>query len=569
MFKSLYTLSEKYSCKKIIIYGVNRTSVNLFADLVLNYDVNVHAFLDVEDRFTGESFVNRRIINVVQLQQFDNAVVVIPSAYDKKEICKCISLEIEVCYKNEVFDLNKELMGKRIYLYGIGKKGEAIYDALKTKGMEPEGVCVTERGRIGKWCGKEVFLVEQIKREKKCAVIISTDNKYFVEEMLEQLADCEAEKYIPFYVRDYMPINFFQVINIALLNNKKIWMYGDRDENTRYLKKILDKYQIDIDQEIYGKGIYRLSNEDVKEITIVVAERDAHKSEQIFDILDSLGYQLEKMNYTALTCCTMKPDGFRMAAKKDILLGSNTFADEKYPGYFVYGVAGKAKVKIMVLGSSTSTSNVFRTVSWVDFLYEEMLEKGYYPIIYNGSVSAYGIVEEFLHMVRDIEVLRPDYIISFSGINNTFNKRAVNQFNTQNGEWIIKSDSSAISGIKSTETLYDFWCRISKLMKVTAEYYGAKLYSFLQPMSVAKEELDLIETSLFDMTEHTKHIREYKRRAELETDKFYINMLSMFEDRKEMYIDMCHYSTEANRLIAESIFEVIKPDMERRREQHV
>lgn len=569
MFKSLYTLSEKYSGKKIIIYGVNRTSVNLFADLVLNHDVNVYAFLDIEDRFTGESFVNRHIINIVQLRQLDNAVVIISSAYNKEEIRKCISMEVEICYKSEIFDFNKELMGKRIYLYGIGKKGEAIYDALKAKGMEPEKVCVTERGRIGRWCGKEVFLVEQIMQESNCAVIISTDNKYFVEEMLGQLTDLEVEKFIPFYVRDYMLSNFFQVINIALLNHKKIWMYGDRDENTRYLKKILVKYQINIEQEIYGEGIYKLTSKDVNEITIVVAERDAHKSERIFDILDSLGYQLEKMNYTALTCCIMKPDGFRMAEKKDILLGSNTFADEKYPGYFVYGDARKAKEKIMVLGNSTSTSNVFRTVSWVDFLYEKMLEKGYHPIIYNGSVSAYGIVDEFLHMIRDIEVLKPDYVISFSGINNTFNKKAVNQFNTQNGEWTIKSDSSAISGIRGTETLYDFWCRISKLMMMTAECYGAKLYSFLQPMSMAKEELDLIETGLFDMTEHTKHIREYKRRVALETDKFYINMLSLFEDRKEMYIDMYHYSTEANRLIAESVFEVIKPDMEQERGLHV
>lgn len=62
MFKNLYTLSEKYNGKKIVIYGVNRTAVNLFTNLAVNHDVDIDAFLDAEDRFTGEKFVNREII---------------------------------------------------------------------------------------------------------------------------------------------------------------------------------------------------------------------------------------------------------------------------------------------------------------------------------------------------------------------------------------------------------------------------------------------------------------------------------------------------------------------------
>jgi len=557
-------LSHKYADKKIVVYGVNRNSVNLLTDLALNHQIDIYAFLDMDDRFTGESFVNRRIINISQLQHMDDTVVIIPDVYSKQEVYKRLGQATDIFYKEEVIDFNEELKEKHIYIYGIGNKGAEVYDALKRKGIKPEGVCVTKPGRIERWCGKEVLSVEQIGQGKQYAVIIATDNRRFFSEMLGQLTDFVIEKYIPSFVNDYVGGNFFQVVNTALLNDKKIWLYGSGDENAEYLKQVLRIYQIEITQEICVEDIYELEYEDINDISVIVAERDAYKSEQICDILDSLGFRLEKLDYTAIVCCVFKADCFSKATKKDILLGNSSYVTEKYPGYVVYGDEDQAKVKIMVLGGSTSTCGLYRTVSWVEFLYEKLSRSGYVPIIYNGAVCSHGIVDEFLHMVRDIEPLRPDYVISFSGVNNTSMRKAVNQFNTEAGEWIVKADQNVISGIQSSETLYDFWCRISKLMKTIAEYYGAKVYSFLQPMSAAKEGLDLMETVLYDMIEHTEHIREYKRRAALEPDKFYMNLISMLEDKKEMYIDMAHYSTEANRLISETVFETIRHDIGRK-----
>lgn len=563
MLKSLYTLSHKYANKKIIVYGVNRNSVNLFTDLALNHQIDVHAFLDMDDRFTKESFVNRRIINIRQLQHMEDIVVIIPDAYPKPEVCQRLGQATDIFYKEEVLNFNEELKGKQIYIYGIGKKGAEIYDALKRKGIEPKGVCVTKPGRIGRWCGKEVLSVGHIGKGEQYAVILADDNRRSFLEMLVQLTDLAVGKYVSCFVNDYVGGNFFQAVNAALLKDKKIWLCSSGDENAAYLKQVLKLYQIEIRQEVCAEDIYELKYKDINDISVIVAERDAYKSEQICDTLESLGFRLERLDYTAIVCCVYKADCFSKATKKDILLGNISYVTEKYPGYVVYGDEKQAKVRIMVLGNSSSTCGLYRSVPWVEFLYKKLSESGYDPIIYNGAVCSYGIVDEFLHMTRDIGPLHPDYVISFSGVNNTFTRKAVNQFNTVMGEWIVKTDQNAISGIQSSEALYDFWCRISKLMKLTAAAYGAKLYSFLQPMSAAKEELDLMETTLYDTAEQTGHIREYKRRAVLETNKFYINTLSMLEDKKEMFIDMVHYSTEANRLIAETVFETIRPDIER------
>lgn len=407
-----------------------------------------------------------------------------------------------------------------------------------------------------------MVLVGQIEQGRNCAVIPAADNRHSFEEMLEQLVDFKGEKYISYFRKDYLGGNFFKVINIALLNHKKIWLYNNEDENAQYLKEILKKYHIEIEQEIYGEDIYKLEYEDIDNISVIVAEKDAYKSERVCDVLDGLGFGLEKLDYTALVCCMLRANTFYKPRIRDALVGnSGYFTSEKYPGYIVYGDEELAKVKIMILGNSTSTSGVYRTVPWTHFLYEMLSEAGYNSIIYDGAVCANGIVDEFLRMMRDIEPLQPDYVISFSGYCNTYDRKVINQFNTDSGEWIVKFDHDAISGINSSETLYDFWFRISKLMKLVAEYYGVRVYSFLQPMSAVKENLDFIETGIYDITEHRKHIKDYKNRAALEKDKFYTNLLSMFEGKEEMYIDMIHYSTEANRQIAECIYDVMKQDI--------
>ncbi|KAI4450862.1 hypothetical protein C823_005399 [Eubacterium plexicaudatum ASF492] len=198
MLKCLYMLSQRYKDKKIIVYGVSRTSINLFTDLVLNHKVNIHAFWDADDKFTGEYFVNRNIINTAQLRSINNAIIIIPEVCKKQEIQKCAGQGIEVFYKDEVLEVNEEMNNKRIYIYGIDKRGENIYDTLKENGIEPCGACVTKLGRVNRWYGKEILSIEKIKHESNCSVILATDNWITLENMLEKLVDLKIEKYIPF-----------------------------------------------------------------------------------------------------------------------------------------------------------------------------------------------------------------------------------------------------------------------------------------------------------------------------------------------------------------------------------
>lgn len=339
MLKSLYTLSQRYREKKIIVYGVNRTSINLFTDLALNHRVNVYAFFDVDDRFTGECFINRQIINVSQLKCMDDAIVIIPEVNTKQDVQRCTGSEVDIFYKDEVLDLNEELKNNKIYIYGIGKKGEELYDAFQDKGVLIEGVFVTTPGKDEKWCGKIVLSVEQVEQENGCAVVLATDIESSLKGMMEQLENCNMEKYIPYFMsRNVISnMNFFQIINIALIKSKRIWLYNNGDEYARYLKESIQRYQISIDREIYQEGVYELGYENIDEISVIVIEKNAEKSELVCDTLDSLGFGLEKFDYTAINWCTCKANWSAILTKRDVLLGRGIFVNEKYPGYDVYG----------------------------------------------------------------------------------------------------------------------------------------------------------------------------------------------------------------------------------------
>lgn len=564
MFKSLYTLSEKYSGRKLVIYGVNRTSVNLFTNLAVNHDVDIDAFLDVADRFTGESFVNREIINISQLKNLDDVILIMPEAYKKIDIRRYLGNEIDVFYKDEILDLNPELYREKIYIYGIGKKEEAIYEVLQKKGVQITGMCTKTPCRIEKWCGKAVFSMEDIGQKGRSVIILPFDIEQMRTDIPELLWNDCMEKYIFHYMSENViaNMNFFQIINATLHEDNKVWLYGRADEYTQYLKKVLQRYYIGIDRECYEEEIYDLGYEDIAGISVIVTEKDEGKTECVCDTLDSMGFGLEKWDYTATNWCTCKANWTAAVTKKDILLYRGVSVNEQYPGYDVYGDEKLAKMKIMVLGGSTSTSSVYRAVSWVECLYRKMSESGYHPVIYNGAMCSYGVVDEYIKMVRDIEPLKPDFVISFSGVNNTSVKKSGNQFNTCAGEFMLHGLQDAISGVRCNETLYDFWCRVSRLIRITAECYGAKVYNFLQPMNSTDLSYDLIQTGMFELTEHKEHIQECKARASLETDRFYMDLSTMLDGKKGMYIDMCHYSTQAAGLIAERVFETMEHDFD-------
>lgn len=556
MYRSIYTVANEYINKKIYVYKVNRDSVSVFTDLAFR-DADVSGFWD--ERFAGEKFMNRPILSCKQLMNEKDSIIIL-----SKEVEKDIAAEIfdreRLYYVDEILGLNQELKHEKIYVYGIGKQGERIYQLLNEKGIGIEAGCVTQKKERIIWHGKEVLSIEEIGQDDQCAIIVATMTEEYKREMLKNIGKYTANKYVDMFLEPYIISEgtFFQVINRAVNEAKDIYLYGKKDDVMQMVERILQKYQVNIKGKIYetekGNGdIYDLAYEGIENTVVVIADQDMEHVEYISEVLDSLGFALEKMQYTAVELNTKKVRE-RLHTKTDYLVGWSTDND-KYPGYVVYGEDKETDIKILVLGGSTSTDGIYRTVSWVREFYANLVKMGYAVTIYNGAACGHGVVEEFLRLCRDGEYLKPDYVISFGGVNNIVRKKVKNQFCEQ---WLINTyGTECISGIASEESLYDFWYRVIRLMSVVCEAYGGKFYSFLQPIYSPNRMKNIWEISMYEMMDRRDNVILFRERSKQEKNGIYTNLIDLFDEEENVYIDCVHYSSRMNKIIGKTIADII------------
>lgn len=135
MLKILYTLAEKYEDKKIFIYGIGFHAMSAFAEL--SYcGIDIAGFVNTNrayEQHAGEYIMNRRIARKEELVPNDD-IVVAPREISRTEIQNAL-YGICVLEIDELLAPDYRLRNKKVILYGIGKRGDEIYDLLDRKSV--------------------------------------------------------------------------------------------------------------------------------------------------------------------------------------------------------------------------------------------------------------------------------------------------------------------------------------------------------------------------------------------------------------------------------------------------
>ena len=147
--------------------------------------------------------------------------------------------------------------------------------------------------------------------------------------------------------------------------------------------------------------------------------------------------------------------------------------------------------------------------------------------------------EELQRMCRDIRALKPDIVITMSGVNDQLRKD--NKFN----RW-------------HPEEPFSLWCRMESYIRTIAGSEGAECFVFLQPINTGMPDADLREQVMFVQDTITLG-GGFSERAR--DDDHYIDLLKLFRHREGKFVDCCHYSDEANEEIAQIVFETIKDSL--------
>ena len=343
---------------------------------------------------------------------------------------------------------------------------------------------------------------------------------------------------------------------MAYKSNKKIFIYGQADEYGRVIENILEIYGIPCAGYADENVLYDMYYEGFEDKFFIVNAVQRIDNEKKCDQLEKMGISLNTLAYTGLSYVNEKTTNYQYIP--DCLVGHSTLYGD-FNGINVHGDS-EANNRIIILGGSTSTTRWFRVKSWVEFLFERLYQefKGD-VVIYNFAAPSNDVVAELLKLLRDGFFIRPNYVVSLSGVNNLrYKDLTVNQFNVEEPvRWLKWLNPECIfnAGIEVKEDLFAFWLRIQKVIKAVCEVYGAKYLGVLQPMNIGKEKKDLFETMMFEEEREKNNVENFHNNAS--DNDFYLNLMTIFEMEEQMYVDAVHYSEKANQVIAKIVGDYI------------
>lgn len=572
MIRPLYTLKETYRGKKIYIWNINRNSFSVFLKAFVR-GIEIQGFITPQERYTNEKYMNRPVLTFEQIKWNRDSIVLVSDDVPYNVI-SCLPQSIILRWSDSL-EVNAELKQSKIIIYGTGNGEDQLCQILSRENMEATLYCVTKRDNLVLHKGKRVIEQAELEKYADYAVIISVQNEQYRKEILYTLSDFRGQVYIEVdhFIHEAVGdlANPVQSIDLAIKKSRKIYLYSKRNAIAKLIESSLNLYGIVVEGYVYDReieeqnieSIYELAYDGVDDKLIIIYEEFPERLIKVRQNVELAGFSLEKATYTGFQWHTRQKERLLQVQREfhDPLVGGSILYPKGKPGWKVYGREKSDRIRIVVLGGSTS-SEEFQYENWISKLYYKLYGQNIKTTIYNGAHAANDIVDEILRLLRDGYELHPHIVISMSGVNNLYYKDSSNQFNEERLiAWckVLSPNNEYCSGVKSDESAYHFWIRNEKLLGVVAEFLGAKFFSFLQPMNNTMEDMSLREKSLYEQERRINGAREF---AQLANDQEgYINLMRLFEHHDEMYFDICHYTDKAHAIIAERVYDSIYPTL--------
>lgn len=268
--------------------------------------------------------------------------------------------------------------------------------------------------------------------------------------------------------------------------------------------------------------------------------------------------------------------------RSDDLAGFTVFDDDNLSG---------EKYTIVTLGGSTTDPYTANVKSWSEFFYLQLKDMGLEVRVVCGGLSGYHSGQEFIKLFRDVLPMKPDMVISYSGINDTdyFHRRSIREghpYTTQYQidflEYSMKNamkhgyfDGSAYHskigaytlGIEDAGDFSERWVKNERMMHALCDEFGIKFHAFLQPnrdyggyIKTGEPEKSSYAKNLSQNLEEVKSWYDKTRSLIAEID--YITDLSeLFSGQKHIFYDYCHVFESGNRKIETAIFKHVIKDI--------
>lgn len=333
-------------------------------------------------------------------------------------------------------------------------------------------------------------------------------------------------------------------------------------------------------KEFFGKPVYtcnQLLYEDPDQIAIL---NTYHYVNRIEPLLQKYGF-VEDVDYYNIHGCLKSQycDVF------DPLLGYSRMDDMQ--GIKTFGEESATALKIVTLGGSTTDYSYSSIKSWPQLLHEILEENGISNVVYNGGVCGYSSCQERDKFLRDIIGLKPDLVLSLTGVND-INWTLVYKDNPYYSDYFVNKmvksicegvteqgnkDDKLRLGLTPVMPDYENWYRNERIIRGAANEFGIKFYAFLQPFifegnyEMSDFEKNWMKIFLeYGLNEHPamRMIYEgyssfYSGAKKLIKDCDYIfDITNAFDNAVGVYTDGVHCDSSGNELLARAILEKLE-----------
>lgn len=588
------------SKKKKYVFGTTQSSFAVFL-MSLNDNVYIEAFIFDNDNSLDSAF-NKKIVQMEDVPE--DSIVLVPD--DLISSLKGVNKKYVEIQKIYIHRLAEPIRNEEVYIWGTGNNGSKTFNLLTENSVKVKGFIESDpqQGKIVS--GLPVFPPECIDPNE--IIVISS---IYYKEILDSPGNQKFKNifidYGTMYGSEYphiilenqkeadvvwnLPLHFLTLMRDIINKDIIIYGYNKLGSELKRIFQLMDKqvkYFIE-DEAVENaddivKNKFDVLYENASDKIILVCKlRENAKKELVCDALSQLENMGLKYGFDFREIQSISGEAIRDArigsygCKLDPMLGHTLTYPETsktYNQYVVLGNENKNDLKIMILGGSTSDIGLYQPEkSWPEFLWERLNKRA---VIFGGGIAAYTSVQECLKLLRDIGSIKPDIVISYSGVNDIRPMRVEGHPFIHNFQLTamrnVDSSYSIDEGIVSNEDIGSLWLRMEESMCGIAQACGCRFYGILQPAIFNKQFLvkreKLINTYGGNTFTKNCSYEIVKRRYEelinafekyAGKNKSLYNLSGLFqESREEIFKDQVHVYEKGNDLVAEKILEIIQ-----------
>ncbi|MCM1498877.1 MAG: SGNH/GDSL hydrolase family protein [Clostridium sp.] len=612
-----YVNLEKIEDKQVVCFGCREAKA--FAVRLLEQNICFDYFLFLgDDKYNLPHMLNKQVISIEQLKFLENYVVVAPY----NELQHAYQLLSGLDLENNIIEIerlqSKLLSTSNLVIYGTGGRAKRIYREINEY-VEVKYFCDSNADKAGSYFEDKLIIhaiaLSDLPRDT-CVIIGSTYYDEINSTVLQQGIDRNRIFYVEYDLTIFpdnehsITYKLKSVIDLIRdYKNKELILYGQKNIVYKMseillnlgmnVNKIIERDKLEEDGTICS-----LAYCDMQNVICVIVDK---YSAYTHDLLEGIGLSESQYawveNYSSFNfTCT---DRIYKSVLDPHLGHAHISSNEEYPGFIKYECINSEStnpVVILALGGSTTSAYGVRQKPWSEYLSEILIKNSIEHIIYCGGTDSYTASQELIKLIRDGLWLKPDYVISYGGINNMsiLSKTPfVHYYQKEFYDGVVKSITSSHwgamrgvnYGVEPDCDNFKYWFIQIKMMNAICEEFGIGYKAFLQPILYSKERIDSKDADLdivflngcgflseyssgklvslsMDETDYAyklyKSALHFRNMAKKVYESWFCDLSDLFDGQSGIYIDPCHVCGKGNKMIAEKIYGTIKGELKKR-----